>query len=92
MLMGGMMLIYSADRSPKSTFSVYDYFIDPVTKQASITKTLQVIAGITGTWIVTIMAINKTLTVDFFSVYLAAMGLSEAFSKFVSAKYPKPTE
>lgn len=84
----GIIIMYYANKSKVSTFDIYDYLIDPVTKKASTTKTLQIIAGLTGTWVVTTMAVNKSLTVDFFGVYLTAMGLSEAFGKFVSARYP----
>lgn len=80
-------ILYKAHTDTASTFRIYDYFIDPVTNKASITKTLQMIAGLSGTWIVCKMEVDKTLTVDFFGVYLAAMGLSEAYTKFVGAKY-----
>lgn len=82
-------IIYTAHKS-ESSFSVFDYLIDPVTKKASITKTLQVTAGLTATWVIVKLAVNNTLTVDMFSVYLAALGVSEAWSKFVGAKYGSP--
>lgn len=80
-------IIYSAHKSSDSKFSVFDYLIDPATGKASITKTLQVTAGITATWVVVKLAVDNTLTVDMFGVYLAALGVSEAWSRFIGAKY-----
>lgn len=80
-------IIYAAHKSTESKFSVFDYLLDPVNGKASITKTLQVTAGITATWVVVKFAVNGTLTVEMFGVYLAALGVSEAWSKFIGAKY-----
>ena len=91
MIMIGMVMIYYFNKNENTPFNAYDYLIDPITNKASISRTLQMIAGLTGTWVITIMASNKTLTVDFFSMYLVAMGLSEAFGKFLGAKYPNST-
>ena len=80
-------IIYTAHKSSESKFSVFDYLLDPTTEKASITKTLQVTAGITATWVIVKMAVNNTLTVEMLAVYLAALGVSEAWSKFIGAKY-----
>jgi len=85
-MIGMIWIIYSAHKSTNS-FNVFDYLIDPTTNKASITKTLQIVAGLTATWIVCRMAINNNLTTEFFTVYLAALGVSEAWSKFIGAKY-----
>lgn len=80
-------VLYSAHKSAESKFNVFDYFIDPVTGKASITKTLQVTAGLTATWVIVKFAMTNNLQVDMFATYMAAMGISEAWSKFVGAKY-----
>lgn len=81
------LVIFIAHKSKDSTFSAFDYLLDPATGKASITKTLQVIGGLTATWIVIKLAAIGTLSVEMFSVYLAALGISEAWSKFIGAKY-----
>ena len=81
--------VFLAHRNITSKFNAYDYFIDSSTGKASVPKTLQIVAGLTGTWIVIDMAANKTLTVDFFITYLAALGVSEGWSKFIGAKFGK---
>ena len=84
-------IIYSAHKSSESKFNIFDYFIDPVTGKASITKSLQITAGLTATWVIVKLAMNNTLTVDMFGVYLAALGVSEAWSRFIGAKYSTPS-
>jgi hypothetical protein len=50
------------------------------------------LAGLTATGIVITFTIGNSLTVEFFSVYLAAMGISEGWAKFVGAKYMNTTQ
>jgi hypothetical protein len=54
---------------------------------ASLTRILQLAAGITGTWVIIQSTIGKWLTVELFLVYLGAMGISEGYTKFLNAKY-----
>ena len=52
-LLGGIGLaVILAHKNSNCSFNAYDYFIDSATGKASITKTLQVIAGLTGTWVI----------------------------------------
>lgn len=81
--------IVIAHTTSKHNFNAYDYLIDPATGKASITKTLQILAGLSSTWIVIRLAVNNNLTVEMFTVYLGALGVSEAWSKWVGAKYLK---
>jgi hypothetical protein len=53
---------------------------------ASLTRLLQLSAGVTGTWVVIKLTLANTLTVDIFGVYLAAMGISEGFTKWIQSK------
>lgn len=76
-----------AHKAKSVNFSIFDYFIDPATNKASITKTLQVSAGVTATWVVVKMTASGTLTAEMFGIYLAALGISEGWSKYVGAKY-----
>lgn len=94
----GMLIIicsvlYSAHKNKDSEFNIYDYFIDPATKKASITKTGQTIAILTSTWVVGKLTVAGTISVEMLAVYLAALGVSEGWSKFIGAKYgAKDTE
>jgi hypothetical protein len=65
------------------------HLIDTVSNtdgSASLTRMLQLIAGVTGTWVILQATAGKWLTVDIFGVYLAAMGISEGFTKWVNSK------
>jgi len=53
----------------------------------SLTKFLQLIGGITGTWMVVYSTLHDKLTYDLLLVYLAYVGAIEGWSKFVSARY-----
>lgn len=56
---------------------------------ASLTRILQLSAGVTGTWVIIKLTLADTLTVDMFAVYLAAMGISEGFTKWIQSKESK---
>lgn len=56
-------------------------------KKVSLTRVLQLIGGITGTWIMIKLTIQEKLTWDLFVIYLTYVASIEGFSKFVQAKY-----
>jgi hypothetical protein len=80
-------IMYKAHRDLEAPFSVFDFFLDPVTKTASISRTGQFIGILTATWIVAKMAVNNTLTPEMFLIYLGALGVSEIAGKWISAFY-----
>jgi hypothetical protein len=55
--------------------------------QASLTKILQLIGGITATFIVIKMVLTRTLTWDIFAIYLAYVASVDSFNRFLLAKY-----
>lgn len=57
------------------------------THAVSLTKFLQLIGGITGTWMVVYTTLHDKLTYDLLLVYLAYVGAIDGWSKFVSARY-----
>ncbi len=57
------------------------------THSVSLTKFLQLIGGITGTWMVVYTTLHDKLTYDLLLVYLAYVGAIDGWSKFVSARY-----
>lgn len=53
----------------------------------SATKLLNLIGGITATWVIINLTQSNNLSMDMFIVYLTYVGGIQGFSKFVSAKY-----
>ena len=53
----------------------------------SLTKVLQLVGGITATWVIMHLTMNSTLTESIFGLYLVYIGGVEGYSKFVAAKY-----
>lgn len=65
-------------------------FADMITKDGrtvSLTKVLQLVGGVTSTWIMIKLTLQGGLTEALFGLYLAYVGAIEGYSKFVSAKY-----
>lgn len=63
---------------------------DMITKNGtsvSLTKVLQLVGGITATWVIVTLTMNSALSESIFGLYLAYIGGVEAYSKFVAAKY-----
>ena len=85
--LAGALIIWRAHVNAGSKFNVFDYFSDEKSGKASITRTLQMLAGLTATWIVVKLAVGGTLTTEMFAVYLAALGVSAGWSKYISAKF-----
>lgn len=81
---GILLLFYRIQASEKLDFA------DLITKNGtsvSLTKVLQLIGGITGTWIVIKLTIAGTLSEAIFGLYLTYVGAVEGYSKYVAAKY-----
>jgi hypothetical protein len=53
----------------------------------SLTKVLQLVGGMTATWVIMHMTMNNTLTESVLGLYLVYIGGVEGYSKFVAAKY-----
>ena len=56
-------------------------------RSVSLTKVLQLVGGITATWVIVTLTMNSHLTESIFGLYLTYIGGVEAYSKFVAAKY-----
>lgn len=83
-LLGIFVLFYRIQKSNKLDFA------DMITKDGksiSLTKVLQLIGGITSTWIMIKLTMTGGLTEALFGLYLTYVGAIEGYSKFVSAKY-----
>lgn len=65
-------------------------FADMVTKDGravSLTKVLQLVGGLTATWVMIKLTMTGGLTEALFGLYLTYVGAIEGYSKFVAAKY-----
>jgi hypothetical protein len=79
-----LVLFYRIQKSAKLDFA------DMVTKDGksvSLTKVLQLIGGLTATWIMIKLTLTGGLTEALFGLYLTYVGAIEGYSKFVAAKY-----
>ena len=84
MFLGVLFLFYRIQRSKKLDFA------DMITKDGkavSLTKILQLIGGLTSTWIMIKLTLTGGLTEALFGLYLTYVGAIEGYSKFVAAKY-----
>jgi hypothetical protein len=84
MVVGMLYLFYRIHKTKKLEFA------DMITKDGkgvSLTKLLQLIGGMTATWIVVRMTMQGSLQVEFFVAYLGYVASVEGFSKFITAKY-----
>lgn len=80
-----VFLIYHAHHSNAVNWA--DLITSKGTKHVSLTKCLQLLGGVTGTWIIVYITLHNKLTYDLLLVYLTYIGGSEAFSKYISAKH-----
>lgn len=62
------------------------------TNKVSLSKVLQMVGGITATWVIikTTVVTNGQLSWELFTAYLAYVGSVEAYSKFVANRYNLP--
>ena len=59
--------------------------------KVSLTKLLQLVGGITATWIMIFTTLKSNLTSELLITYLTYVGAIEGWSKFVAAKYGIPS-
>lgn len=83
-LFGVLYLFYRIQKTEKLDFA------DMITKNGravSLTKVLQLIGGVTATWVVIKFTLVNQLNEGIFGLYLAYVAGVEGYSKFVAAKY-----
>ena len=84
LITGILFLFWRIQRTEKLDFA------DMITKDGravSLTKVLQLVGGLTATWIMIKYASTGNLNETLFGLYLAYVGGIEGYSKFVAAKY-----
>jgi hypothetical protein len=83
-VLGILFLFYRIQKSDKLDFA------DMITKDGkavSLTKVLQLIGGMSATWVIIKLTLTGGLTEAIFGLYLTYVGAIEGYSKFVAAKY-----
>lgn len=84
LIVGILVMFYQIQKSNKLDFA------DMITKDGksvSLTKILQLVGGVTATWIMVKLTLTGGLTEALFGLYLTYVGAIEGYSKFVAAKY-----
>lgn len=71
----------------KQTLDWRDLITNPATNRVALTKLLQLIGGVVGTWIMVFVTLHDKLSAELFFTYLAYVGAIEGWSKFITAKY-----
>jgi hypothetical protein len=89
-----ILFIYAVYRANKDQTNVFEW-TDMITginqttgkREASTSKLLQLVGGITATFIVVKLTIQGTINWDIFAVYLGYVASVDSFSRFILAKY-----
>jgi hypothetical protein len=79
-------LFIRANRSGRLDWTDMITYTGP-SNQVSLTKVLQLVGGITATWIMIYTTLHDKLSVDLLLAYLTYVGAIEGWSRFISAKY-----
>ena len=86
-----LIALFLASRNEESHFDWVDLVMAPdqVTgkSKASLTRILQLVGGVAGTFIVVKMTLQSTITFDMFVAYLTYVASIDGFSQFMIAKY-----
>lgn len=61
--------------------------VDGPGNRVSLTKVLQLVGGVVGTWFIIQTTIANGMNSDYFMIYLAYVGAIEGWSKFVAMRY-----
>lgn len=80
-----IFILWRISTSKESKFNLIHIVSNP-DGTASLTRILQLTAGITSTWVIINYTINLKLGTEMFAIYLAAMGISEGFTKYLQSK------
>ena len=83
-LIGVVAFAYTIQKSNKLDFA------DMITfdgRKVSLSKVLQLLGGLTATWVMIKLTLTNSLSEVLFATYLTYVGAIEGYSKFVAAKY-----
>ncbi len=88
----GVLLILLLLQAARKGLSCLDLITDKGTGRISLTKTMNLLGGCVGAWVVMRMAIDRSLDVWVFMVYLAYCASTHGFSTWLSARFNMPTK
>jgi hypothetical protein len=80
-----IFMMWRAQKSQKLDW--IDIITAPRSNKVSLTKVLQLVGGVVGTWIVVQLTLQGEMTWEILAIYLAYVASIEGYSKFISAKY-----
>ncbi len=83
-MLGILWFAYSIQKQDKLDFA------DMITfdgRKVSLSKVLQLLGGVTATWVMIKLTLTNSLSEVLFATYLTYVGAVEGYSKFVAAKY-----
>lgn len=83
-VLGIMLLLFQASRKG---YTCLDLVTDKGSGKLSLTKVLNLLGGLVGTWVVVRMAMDRTLGWDVFTAYLLYCASTHGFSNYLSAKF-----
>lgn len=80
-----LVIFRTAHKSGKLDWT--DMITSKGTNKVALTKFLQLVGGITATWIMVYETMKGELATELFLIYLCYVGAIEGWSKFVAARY-----
>jgi len=80
-----VFMLWRAQRN--KTLNWVDIITHKGSNTVSLTKMLQLIGGVIGSWIVVQLTLQGEMTWEILAIYLAYVASIEGYSKFISAKY-----
>lgn len=86
----GALLIALLFQASRNGLSCLDLITDKGSKKISLTKTMNLLGGCVGGWVVMRLAIHGSLDWTLFGIYLAYCGGTHGFSTWLSARFNFP--
>jgi hypothetical protein len=84
----GMIFFYMLWKANRQGNLIWtDLITNKGTTVVSLTKMLQLIGGMVGTWLMIKLTLQEKLTEEYLMIYLTYVGAIEGWSKFVAARY-----
>jgi hypothetical protein len=85
-----LLLFYMIWRANKTGDLNWTDMITSSHRKVSLTKLLQLVGGITATWIMVFITLQDKLSGELLITYLTYVGAIEGWSKYVAARYNQP--
>lgn len=83
----GILLLLLLLQAARKGLSCLDLITDKGSNRISLTKTMNLLGGCVGAWVVMRMAIDRSLEMPLFSAYLLYCASTHGFSTWLSARF-----